>query len=87
MSPGGGERQQLRRMLEEFVSGRDRSMRHVGQIEDLLLQSFYDTELYDDVLGAPVASYRPGGGPGLYDEEQLARVFRDALHDLGSGED
>jgi len=72
------EYKELTQMLEDFVSGRDRSVRHVWQIEDLLIGSFYDTALYDDILGVPVASY---------DEEALARVFRDALHALATGAD
>ena len=68
-------------LMEAFVSGRDRSMAHVDRIEGLLIEHFQDSELFEE-LSPAVASYRPGGGDHLLDEEDLASEFRYALRRL-----
>ncbi len=72
-------------MLQDFICGRDQSLEFVNQIQTLLLDEFYDTELYDEVLEIPVFCYRPGGGENLYDEAALTIAFKDALHELKKG--
>ncbi len=71
----------LAELMEVFVSGRDRSMAHVDRIEGLLIEHFQDSELFEE-LSPAVASYRPGGGEHLLDEEALASAFRYALRRL-----
>lgn len=68
-------------LMETFVSGRDRSMAHVDRIEGLLIEHFQDSELFEE-LSPAVASYRPGGGEYLIDEDSLASEFRYALRRL-----
>jgi hypothetical protein len=68
-------------LMDDFISGRDRSMRHVDRIESVLIEHFLESELYED-LSPAVASYRPGGGEHLLDEEALATEFRYVLRRL-----
>ena len=68
----------LRSMLDAFVDGRARTKEHVDNIEALLIREFMGTDIFED-LTVPVASYAPGGGEYLYDEEALARVFQGVL--------
>lgn len=68
-------------LMRTFVSGADRSLAHVNRIEGLLIEFFQDSELYDE-LSTVVASYSPGGGEHLYDEEAAAAEFRDVLRRL-----
>ncbi len=75
-------RDQLARMLQDFVSGRDQSLYFVNQIEALLLRHFRDTDLYE-LLGEPVACYSiVGGEPGLADAKELTIAFKQALQEL-----
>lgn len=69
--------QELIVMLERFVSGADRSRTFVNAIEGVLITRFSDRNEIFEGLSLPVASYRPGDGESLYDEEALARVFAD----------
>lgn len=78
-TPTSSELQRLRQMLQAFIDGQDRSRDHVGDIEELLVTRFRETEIYDDVPSVPVASYNPAGGQYLYDEDALASEFRNAL--------
>jgi hypothetical protein len=73
--------QLLADLMETFVRGGDRSMALVDRIEGLLIQCFQDSELYEE-LSPAVASYPPGGGDHLFDEEALAAEFRYALQRL-----
>jgi uncharacterized protein YjbI with pentapeptide repeats len=77
-------RQKLISMLETFVDGRDRSTGFVGQIEDLLIEHFGDTDVYDELEYA-VSCYSPASAvqePGLVGEQELVRVFQAALQQL-----
>jgi hypothetical protein len=65
----------LAELMEEFVSGSDRSMAHVDRIEGILIEHFQDSDLFE-ALSPVVASYRPGGGDHLLDEEALASKFK-----------
>jgi hypothetical protein len=65
-------------MLDEFVSGRDRSKGHVAEIEGLLIREFRGTPLFEE-LTLPVASYEPSGGDYMYDATTLTRVFLDVI--------
>jgi hypothetical protein len=81
-------RDKLAQMLQVFISGRDRSLHFVNQIESLLLThpEFHETVLYDD-LSVPLSCYRPGGGENLYDEEDLLIACKDALWEMNQGEE
>jgi hypothetical protein len=68
-------------LLQAFVSGSDRSMALVDRVEQVLIERFQDSELYEE-LSPAVASYRPGGGDHLVDEEALAAEFRYVLDRL-----
>lgn len=70
---------ELRERLASFADGTDRSRGNVAELEALVLAS-RDSGL--DELGAALASWEPAGSEYLYDSEGLARVIREALHDL-----
>jgi hypothetical protein len=58
-------------MLDAFIEGQDRSLALAGRLEVAIDEAFPDdTECQDLVLA--LASYRPGGGDHLYDEEAIA---------------
>jgi hypothetical protein len=65
-------------MLHRFVRGEDKSVADVNSIEGFLITHFQDTELFEE-LTAPLASYRPGGGPHLYDEAALTAEIEHVL--------
>jgi hypothetical protein len=65
-------------MLDTFVSGKDRSLTFVGEIERLLVDELRDSDVFLE-LTVPVASYRPEGGEHLYDSHELAKVFEGVL--------
>lgn len=69
-------------MLEVFVDGTDRSREFVGEIERLLVQELRDSAVFEE-LTVPVASYRPEGGDYLYNQDELASVFRGVLQEAG----
>jgi hypothetical protein len=57
-------------LLEKFRRGEGRSMAVAGKIEIALDELFGEEEPFS-ALSLALASYRPGGGPYLYNEEQL----------------
>jgi len=87
-----GSSDALRFLLEligKFVSGEDRSLILVNQIESVLAVNFTeasdfpDEQVYEDLVVA-LSSYWPGGGDFLYDEEGILRAFKEVLNTLGS---
>ncbi len=64
--------------LELFESGADRSVQWAKDTESLLDQIALWDELIDD-LQDQLALYRPGGGPHLVDEHEMARIVVSAL--------
>lgn len=79
-------RTQLRKYIQGFRDGNDRSISYVDRIEGLLIEKFADTELFDE-LSRYLAMYRPGGGEQLYNENELADEFRYVLeHFLSTGD-
>ena len=68
------QRHILRGMLERFVRGDDQSLRFTNEIEILVRTQFRDAEFYEE-LSYHLATYSPGGGDHLIDEEELAREF------------
>jgi hypothetical protein len=73
----------LLELMQRFVSGSDRSMALAGEIEVGLEEVFGEREPYAD-LSLALASYRPGGGEYLYDEEQIVVQMRQALQQLAA---
>jgi hypothetical protein len=72
---------QLRRMLEMFVSGEDRSLALAGAIEGALDELMGEVEPFASVALA-LASYRPGGGALLYGEAEIVPMLARALQAL-----
>ena len=58
--------------LEDFVSGKDRTLTFAGEIEVLIHKLFPDDEDIMDYV-TDFAMYRPGGGDYLYDEATMAK--------------
>jgi hypothetical protein len=74
--------QNVREMLRRFVEGGDRSVAAARQLEDALAARFADDERFEDLLHA-LASYQPGGGEFLFDEERILPHCRAALALMG----
>ena len=79
-------------LMERFLSGEEQSQGFVrGDIGGFLEsafphgEGFPDADLYED-LDVAIACYRPGGGQFMYDERQVADVFRAVLRRLGTNE-
>lgn len=73
----------LLELMQRFVSGSDRSLALAGEIEVGLAESFGEREPFAD-LSLALASYRPGGGVYLYDEEQIVVQMRHAMQQLAA---
>ena len=65
-------------MMEAFIRGDDRSLNFVNRLENVLTDSFRNEPMYEELAGA-LATYTPGGGEFLINEEELARELRYAL--------
>ncbi len=63
---------QITQLLADFIDGKNRSITAAGQIEVAIDDRFPDDEEVADVVLA-LASYRPGGGDYLYDEQAIVR--------------
>ena len=61
----------LLRLIDRFVAGENRSIVAANEIEVALDDDFPDDEFIQDTV-LMLASYRPGGGEFLYDDEQMA---------------
>jgi hypothetical protein len=75
--------EELTALIGDFSSGRDRSMRLVGEIERILNTEFLDSPVYE-LLAEPVSLYRPGGGRPYIEEGEMLDVLleaRDLLND------
>ena len=58
--------------IQRFIDGTDVSLESAGLIEVGLDDAFPDNDWISDKV-LMLASYRPGGGESLYDEEQVRR--------------
>lgn len=63
-------RLRLSGILRRFIDGEDRSTEWAGEAGVAFEQVFREEEPYDSFVLA-LASYRPGGGEYLYDEDQM----------------
>jgi hypothetical protein len=71
-------------LMQRFVSGRDRSMALAAEIEVSLAEVFGEQEPFPD-LSLALASYRPGGGEYLYNEEQIVIRMKRAIDQITAG--
>ena len=69
---GKNEIEILINKLEDFISGKDRSLAISGEIEVALDRLFPDDDEIQDLVTC-FASYRPGGGEYLYDEKTMVK--------------
>lgn len=64
--------------MEAFIRGDDRSMELAAKIEVALSDLFGELQPFAD-LSLALASYRPGGGPYLYDDRAIAEMMRGVI--------
>ncbi len=64
--------QAVRKMLRLFMEGGDRSVAAARHLEGALAALFGDDPRFEDLLHA-LASYQPGGGEFLFDENREIR--------------
>ena len=70
-------------LLQRFLSGQDRSVGLAGELETAIATLYPEHEDWEEFLHA-LASYKPGGGPYLYDEEAMLPKCRWALAMIGT---
>lgn len=71
---------ELRELLERFISGKDVSVSAANRLE-VLLDSAYPDDGFVQERVIDLASYRPGGGDFLLDEHQMRlRLTRLRIH-------
>ena len=63
-------RKELTERIQRFVDGTDVSVASVARIEAGLDDAFPDNDWMSEKV-LMLASYRPGGGESLYDEQQV----------------
>lgn len=73
------EIRRLMTLIGQFATGRRQSLQDAQEIEVGLDDAFPEDEDIQDFV-TDFASYRPGGGDYLYDEEALAKKCRRLLH-------
>jgi hypothetical protein len=71
----------LRKMLERFIHGEDFSINFAGNIGALFDEVYPEDERFVDTVLA-LASYQPGGGEFLYDQEEVTKMLRWALDEI-----
>lgn len=74
---------ELTEVIGRFLDGSDRSAKHVGEIEGVVIGCCQDEEWFDEVSES-LALFVPGGGGYYLDELELAAVLR-PLFDLLAG--
>lgn len=70
---GGVACRQLRELMERFLRGEDRSVRFTNQIEAFMSEKFRRTDIYEELM-EDLATYSPGGGEFLIDEDRRTQV-------------
>lgn len=73
----------LYNLLETFISGEDRSLSMAGKIEVALDEMFPEDDEIQDYVTC-FASYRPGGGEFLYDEDRMVKESKLLMDTLQS---
>ena len=69
---------ELMERIQRFIDGTDVSVESAGLIEVGLDDAFPDNDWISDKV-LMLASYRPGGGEFLYDEEQVRLALASVL--------
>ncbi|GAA2932655.1 hypothetical protein [Streptomyces enissocaesilis] len=69
---------ELKEMAQRFVDGEDRSMNLVNRMEDILVEHFLDSDLFES-LGEGLAMYRPGAGHPYWSEPEIVQLFSEKL--------
>jgi len=65
-------------LVKAFIDGADRGIDAAGKLENLLDITFPDNlEIQDLVIS--LASYRPEGGPNLYNEAEMVTLLKKEL--------
>ncbi len=64
-------------LIERFLAGGN-SVKDADEIEGLLIESFADTEIFEE-LTEPLALFRPGGGPQYVDKAELSELLAEHL--------
>lgn len=64
------QRERIKELLEAFISGKRRSVEDAQELEVSIEEAFPDDDAIQDFV-TDFASYRPGGGDYLYDEEAM----------------
>lgn len=77
-------RESLLKLIDVFLSGQDRSMQIVSQIEAVTIDYFLDSDVYE-ILSESVSLYRPGEGLPYMDEEEMAESLEEARRALVDG--
>jgi hypothetical protein len=73
-----GAQQRVVELMKAFIRGRDRSLSAAGELEDALLLAFPEDDDAIDLIIA-LASYRPVGGPHLYDQREILTLLTNVL--------
>lgn len=68
-------------LVVKFISGVDVSVANANAIEVAIDEAFPNDELMQDTM-LMLASYRPGGGEYLYDEQSIRRQLEKILKRL-----
>ena len=68
-------RQEIIDLITQFISKKDISIGLANRIEAALDEEFPDDEYMQDVIDM-LASYRPGGGDYLYDEDAMIKKLK-----------
>ncbi|MGW3563345.1 hypothetical protein ACWDSL_05495 [Streptomyces sp. NPDC000941] len=74
-------RESLLELINVFLSGQDRSMQVVSQIEAVAIDYFLDSDVYE-ILSEPLSLYRPGEGLPYVNEEEMAESLEEARRAL-----
>ncbi|MFF8816015.1 hypothetical protein [Streptomyces pactum] len=64
-------------MIDDFLTGRDRSLQFVNEIENFLIAHFLDTEVFEAVT-EEISLYRPGAGMPYTDEDDMMEALNTA---------
>jgi hypothetical protein len=70
-------------LIEKFTSGEDTSIASANAIEVAIDDAFPDDQAMQDTV-LMLASYRPGGGPYLYVEQEIKHQLEKTLKRLAS---
>ena len=73
------DRRSVVELMRGFVRGPDRGLAAAGRIEDALMEAYPDEDEAAGELVIALASYRPEGGPYLYDEGEMVELLARSL--------